>query len=84
MQLTLHITNADENLLKALKSVVHLHPQATLKVKKKEDITANGYTEEFEKEIVQDLRAIEEQRKNGTLKLYNSVEEAFRAEGIIK
>lgn len=35
MNLTLQISNADENLLKALKSVINLHPQAKLKVKRK-------------------------------------------------
>lgn len=83
MQVTLHITNADENLLKALKSVVSLYPQAKLKIAKEQDITANGYTQDFEQEILQDLQDIAKQRKKGTLKTYESVEEAFKSEGLL-
>lgn len=39
MNFILQVSNADENLLKTLKSVVNLHPQAKLRVKKGEDIT---------------------------------------------
>ncbi|WP_110558963.1 hypothetical protein [Helicobacter cinaedi] len=83
MQIILHITNADDNLLKALKGVINLYPQAKVKVKKERDITANGYTQEFEEEILNDIKDIEKQRKLGTLKTYNSVEEAFKSEGLI-
>ncbi len=83
MQIILHITNADDNLLKALKGVINLYPQAKVKVKKEQDITANGYTQEFEEEIFNDIKDIEKQRKLGTLKTYNSVEEAFKSEGLI-
>lgn len=83
MQIILHITNADDNLLKALKGVINLYPQAKVKVKKEQDITANGYTQEFEEEILNDIKDIEKQRKLGTLKTYNSVEEAFKSEGLI-
>jgi len=34
MQATLQITNADENLIKALKGVIKLYPQAKVKVNK--------------------------------------------------
>lgn len=34
MNLILQISNADENLLKVLKGVINLHPQAKIKVKK--------------------------------------------------
>ena len=83
MQITLQIANADDNLLKAIKSVINLHPHAKLKVTKSQDITANGYSKEFEAEILQDLEFIELQRKAGTLKTYNSVNEAFKSEGLI-
>lgn len=43
MLLQLEITNADENLLKALKSVIKLYPNSKLKVKK-EKLTVNGFT----------------------------------------
>ena len=47
------------------------------------EYTENGYTKEFEKQILQDMQEVEMQRKNGTLKTYNSVKEAFESEGII-
>ncbi|MCH5322601.1 MAG: hypothetical protein J1E31_03350 [Helicobacter sp.] len=83
MNFILQISNADENLLKALKGVINLYPQAKLRVKRGEDITLNGYTKGFEKEILKDLKEIKKQRKNGTLKTYDSVEEAFKAERLI-
>ena len=83
MQLTLQISNADENLLKALKGVVNLYPQAKLKVKKEQDATSDNYTKEFEEEILQDLQEINRQRKAKTLKIYDSVKEAFKNEGLI-
>ncbi len=47
------------------------------------EYTENGYPKEFEKQILQDMQEAEMQRKNGTLKTYNSVKEAFESEGII-
>lgn len=82
MTLTLQIKNADENLLKALKGVINLHPEAKLSVKK-EDITANGYASSFEKEIINDLKEIDGLRRDGRLKIYASIKEAFIDEGII-
>ena len=35
MEITLHITNADNKMLEALKSVVNLYPQAQLQIQKK-------------------------------------------------
>ena len=37
MILNIQILNADENLLKVLKGVINLHPQAKIKVKKQYD-----------------------------------------------
>ena len=54
MEITLKIQNVDENLIKAIRSVINLHPQATLKVKKRKKLTLNGYTKEFEAKILQD------------------------------
>ena len=47
------------------------------------EYTENGYTKEFEKEVLQGLKDIETQRQNNTLKTYNNVKEAFKSEGII-
>ena len=83
MNLVLELKNGDEKLLKALKSIVNLHPKAKLKIKKKENLTINGYTKEFEESVLEALREVEEEREKGTLKTYSSVEEAFKAEGLI-
>ncbi|TLD97397.1 hypothetical protein LS71_001200 [Helicobacter jaachi] len=78
MVLQLEITNADENLLKALKGVVRLYPQSKLKVKRQnskgQKLTVNGFTEEFEMEL---LRELEETRRDyaaGKIKAYSADE----------
>ena len=77
------IINADDNLIKAVRSVVNLYPQAKLKVKKEKDLTINGYTKEFEAEIIREMEEIDKLRQQGKLKTYASVDEAFKAEGLI-
>lgn len=42
-------------------------------MKKEQKRTINGFTLEFESEILKDLKEIEKQRKNAVLKTYNSV-----------
>lgn len=78
MNITLEINNADEGLLRRLKEVINLYPQARLEVK-----TINGFNIDFEKEILQDLENIATQKKLGNLKTYSSVKEAFTQEGLI-
>lgn len=84
MEITLHITNADNKMLEALKSVVNLYPQAQLQIQKKREFTQNGYTKEFEQEILEDLKEIQTQKKAGVFKTYENVREAFASEGLIK
>ena len=83
MEVTLKIINADDNLIKAVRSVVNLYPQAKLKVKKEKDLTINGYTKEFEAEIIREMEEIDKLRQQGKLKTHASVDEAFKAEGLI-
>ena len=83
MNLVLELKNGDEKLLKVLKSIVNLHPKAKLRVKKKEEKEEGIYTKEFIQSLEEMEREFEEDLKNGTLKTYNSVEEAFKAEGLI-
>lgn len=40
-----------------------------------ENLTENGYTDEFEKELLAELSDIKQQREAGTLKTYNSAKE---------
>ena len=83
MNLVLELKNGDEKLLKALKSIVNLHPKAKLRIKKKKEKEEDIYTKEFIQSLEEMEREFEEDLKNGTLKTYNSVEEAFKAEGLI-
>lgn len=68
MNFILQISNGDENLLKILKSVISLHPQAKLRVKKEQKRTINGFTPEFEREILNELQETEESYKKGEIK----------------
>ena len=84
--MNLKIINADKKLLKALKSVVALDSNAKLKVEKnlkKKNLEEEIYTREFIESLEEMEREFEEERRNGTLKTYSSVEEAFKAEGLI-
>ena len=78
MNLVLELKNGDEKLLKALKSIVNLHPNAKLKIKKKENLTINGYTEEFEKSILEAMREVKKDYAEGKVQAY-SVSEFRRA-----
>lgn len=49
MNLTLQISNADENLLKVSKGVINLHPKAKIKVKKEYEYDES--TEEIEEAL---------------------------------
>lgn len=75
MQATLQISNADENLIKAIRGVVNLYPQAKLKVKKEDE----NYTKEFINSLEECEREFEEQRKNGTLKTYDNINDLRKA-----
>ena len=79
MNLVLELKNGDEKLLKALKSIVNLHPNAKLKIKKKENLTINGYTKEFEESVLEALREVEEERRKGTLKTYKNINDLREA-----
>lgn len=42
-----------------------------------------GYPKEFEKEVLQELKDIETQKQNNTLKTCDTIKEAFKSEGIV-
>ncbi|WP_394955053.1 hypothetical protein [uncultured Helicobacter sp.] len=79
--MTLIIENVKAEHLPALENFTK-SIQATLKTTKEYN-APDEYSKDFLKSLDECEREFEEQRKNGTLKLYNSVEEAFKAEGII-
>lgn len=80
------ITNADSSLIKIIETLNEklVKPYEIISNDRTAtNITLNGYTKEFENEILQDLEDIKNQRKAGKLKTYNSAKEAFRSEGLI-
>lgn len=75
MQISLVIENADEKLLKALKGVIVLYPNAKLKSQKKQILTENGYSKEFEEKLLKEAKDMQE---NPYLyKNYESVKKMF-------
>lgn len=87
--MTLVISNVKQEFVenfKDLASKIHADVEICENKQDKEnelEYTANGYTKKFESKILQDIQDIKTQRKNGTLKTYKSVKEAFESEGII-
>ncbi len=85
--MTLIITNVKEEFVKNFKDLANeIHADVKIceqEIENELQYTENGYTKEFEKQILQDIQEVEIQRKNGTLKTYDSVKEAFESEGII-
>ncbi len=87
--MALIITNVKEKFVKNFKDLANeIHANVEIcksrqGIESELEYTENGYTKEFEKQILQDMQEIEMQRKNGTLKTYNNVKEAFESEGII-
>ena len=48
------------------------------KVKTKRELTINGFTPEFEKQLLKEIKETEEAYARGEMKTYNSVEEMHR------
>lgn len=87
--MTLVIKNVKQEFVKNFKDLAsEIHADVEIcesrqGIESELEYTENGYPKEFEKQILQDMQEAEMQRKNGTLKTYNSVKEAFESEGII-
>ena len=79
MNLVLELKNGDEKLLKALKSIVNLHPKAKLRIKKKKEKEEDIYTKEFIQSLEEMEREFEEDLKNGTLKTYKNINDLREA-----
>ena len=67
------ITNADQNLISAIKAVLKLHPTAKIKVTKADETLHN-----ISKEDEAKLRDIYERNKRGEVKFYTT-EEIFES-----
>ena len=79
MNLVLELKNVDEKLLKVLKNIVSLYPNAKLRVKKKEEKEEDIYTKEFIQSLEEMEREFEEDLKNGTLKTYKNINDLREA-----
>lgn len=75
MQISLVIENADEKLLKALKGVIALYPNAKLKSQKKQILTENGYSKEFEEKLLKEAKDMQENPH--LYKAYDNTKEMF-------
>lgn len=72
MQITLQIANADDNLLKAIKSVINLHPHAKLKIKKSQEKPSNR--------LLEAIAEVEDMKQNPNFyKGYSSGKEVIEA-----
>ncbi len=74
MDLSINISNADENLLKALRAVLKMRPELNFKIKKTQTKISP-----FEKEILSSLKEVEDAYKKGTLKTFDNVEDMHRS-----
>lgn len=78
--MTVTVKHADDRLLQAICDAAVSSPKARIKVrsKKKRHLTENGFTPEFEAEILAADAELKEQIRNGTARVFSSVEEFDR------
>lgn len=67
-----NLAEAEINVVKAIKSILKTLPKENYKIKEKK-LSINGYTEEFEKEIKQSIKEIE----NGEYFEFDSLDKAM-------
>ena len=66
---------ANNALAKAIRAMAKPFKE---KVKTKRELTINGFTPEFEKQLLKEIKETEEAYARGEMKTYNSVEEMHR------
>ncbi len=71
MQVSVNIENANHQLIDTLSAVLKSFRDVKFKIDKKVDYS------KLEKEILESEKELQEQRKNGTLKTFNDVDEMF-------
>lgn len=67
--------SANINFVNAIKSMLKAMPKKSYSIKETPKLTENGYTEEFENEILKIAAQHEIDRKNGKVKVYKTAAE---------
>ena len=67
------------NFVNAIKSMLKAMPKNTYSIKETPKLTENGYTEEFENEILKIIAKHEKEKKKGKIKSFNNINDLNRA-----
>lgn len=67
------------NVVNAIKSMLKAMPKKTYSIKETPKLTENGYTEEFENEILKIIAEHEKEKKKGKIKSFNNINDLNRA-----
>lgn len=73
--MTVTVKHADENMLTAIKVAALKSPKAKIKVRGRVHtsyLTENGFTPEFERQVLESAADLEKQDKAGTLRTFSS------------
>lgn len=66
------------NFVNAIKSMLKAMPKNTYSIKETPKLTENGYTEEFENEILKIATQHEIDRKNGKVKSFKNIDDFIK------
>ena len=66
------------NFVNAIKSMLKAMPKNTYSIKETPKLTENGYTEEFENEILKIVAQHEIDRKNGKVKSFKNIDDFIK------
>lgn len=66
------------NFVNAIKSMLKAMPKKTYSIKETPKLTENGYTEEFENEILKIATQHEIDRKNGKVKSFKNIDDFIK------
>ncbi|MDY3776082.1 MAG: hypothetical protein SOZ73_02510 [Campylobacter sp.] len=67
------------NFVNAIKSMLKAMPKNTYSIKETPKLTENGYTEEFENEILKIIAEHEKEKKKGKIKSFKNINDLNRA-----
>ena len=70
MQIAVQIENGNQSIFNAIKALLKTHPELNFKIQKDTSKTINGYTKEFESEILKESNEMMKAYKNGKVKRY--------------
>nr|WP_321431786.1 hypothetical protein [uncultured Campylobacter sp.] len=66
------------NFVNAIKSMLKAMPKNTYSIKETPKLTENGYTEEFENEVLKIATQHEIDRKNGKVKSFKNIDDFIK------